>query len=604
MQTPLAFPPPPPVPRLGAHGKLAGYAFVKRLGVSATKEVVLAVARGPRSFERTVVLKRLLPGVRGPNEEEGSASLAREALAYARLAHPAIVRLFDFVEEAGQLTLVLEHVDGLSLARVVSGLRAHGADLDDTCIAYVGYRIFLALAAAHAARDPMTRELAPVVHRDVSPGNVLVPWDGYVKLGDFDVARLAGVAGDTKPGVVKGTVGYLAPEQVRGEPVSVRTDVYAACLVLRELYLREPVFARGSRSELDLLSAMAAPALVPLAALRSGIPIHVADALDRGMTPDPDRRSVRAEEMAAVMRSVIDVEAARERLVEVIAKLRRAPEAGQRATLPAAPSLFDESAPSLETDPDTSSFSQQAVTPRSPPTSMVVPRATPTPEATAPMRPPSAYPPADYSRHTPLPAPRIIGGPGASVLAPPPPPSRGSFASRTSSALIVETPNAMTTALPNPVYAPARPRRRSTLIFACAAAAVLAGGVIGGLLGLRDRAPSLALRSTTDLAAPSSSPSLAPAPAPAPAPSLAPAPAPSLAPAPAPAPSLAPAPSTGRLLTPPSASGHRIFVDGRVVGSGGAPLTVRCGKRDVRVGSAGRLRKVDVPCGGDLEVTR
>ena len=346
-------PSPPALPPVRAPRALAAYEIVRRLGVSPTSEVLLAVAHGPHGFARTVVLKRLLLEVGDEATALGGARLGREARAYARLGHPAIVRLYDFVEDEGRLTLVLEHVEGLSLARVVAGLRACGDDLDETAVWYIGYRVFLALAAAHSARDPITRELATVIHRDVSPGNVLVPWDGYVKLGDFGVARIAGVPGDTRPGVVKGTIGYLAPEQVRGEPATVRTDVYAACLLMRELLLRSAVFPREHRSELELLSAMAAPDLVPLAALRPALPVHVTDAIDRGLAPDPEARGLTADEMASLLRSVIDVESAREHLAEQIARLRRREESSSqtmpRATRPdVEPSIFDESSTLLE----------------------------------------------------------------------------------------------------------------------------------------------------------------------------------------------------------------------------------------------------------------
>ena len=597
---------------------------------------------------------------------QGTARLGREALAYARLAHPAIVRLYDFVEDDGRLTLVMEHVDGLSLARVIAGLRACGEDLDEPSIWYVGYRIFLALAAAHAARDPMTREFAPVIHRDASPGNVLIPWDGYVKLTDFGVARLAGVAGDTRPGVVKGTIGYLAPEQVRGEPATVRTDVYTACLVMRELLLREPVFPREGKSELALLTAMASPSLIPLGALRPGLPMHVTDAVDRGLAPDPEARGVTAEEMASLLRSVINVDSARDRLSEKIARLRRREDASARsvayATLPeGSASLFEEAPTQMETATEVTPAyaqrreSQQAVTSRPPPlppplvpprpsprTSMVMPRAqvlvpqaptrvpqpssivrnypsAPTP-ATAPMRPmvPSVplHAPTDPTRPSaflaispisPPPTQRMIEAPRAQA--------RPAFASRTSSALIVETPNAMTTALlpdlsereqPDLERAP----RRRSLFIAAAAAAIAMGVTIGVVLGWRERTTAAAATAAAATAAARAKPratvpraGTAPV-ATAPAPAIAPTPTAAVAVAPAPAPARAVTPGTGRLLTATSERGHRVFVDGRVAGSGGAPLVVRCGSHDVRVGSAGRLRKVEIPCGGELEVSR
>lgn len=685
-------PPQAPLPPRGprAPSRLGQYEVIRRLGASASSEVILAVSRGPLGFERTVVLKRLQADVTTDDDvADGTARLAREALAYARLAHPAIVRLFDFVEDDGRLTLVLEHVDGLSLARILTGLRALGDDLDEASVWYVGYRVFLALAAAHSARDPMTREFAPVIHRDVSPGNVLVPWDGYAKLGDFGVARLAGVPGDTRPGVVKGTVGYLAPEQVRGEPPTVRTDVYAACLLVRELLLRSPVFPRENRSEMELLAAMAAPDLVPLAALRPALPVHLSGALDRGLSPDSEARDVSAEEMVLLLRSVVDMEVARVRLAEKIARLRRREDASARsvmyATRPDADAaLSEESVTQLlddvtEVGPTYARLrdSQEAITSRppapsrslSPPplperatrstrpppvTSMVVPRAravdlltttlpsvsTPTPMRTS--SPPSSPPSTRTAILTIAPPPsttRMLDAPRRTSVVPPrrttPPPSarelraaREGFASRTSSAMIFETPNVMTTAVA-PELPETRKRRSSprggALLLLAAAIAVGVGVVIGGALGLRERMNALA--ETTDAKASAKSeakgntkteantkaaantkteantkitnaaPPVKP-PSPAPVPKVA-APRPASSPAAA-----APSASTGRLITAPAELGHRIFVDGRFAGGGGAPLTVRCGRHDVRVGSAGRLRTVEIPCGGELEVSR
>ncbi len=674
----------------GAPSRLGQYEVIRRLGASASSEVILAVSRGPLGFERTVVLKRLQADVTTDEDvADGCARLGREALAYARLAHPAIVRLFDFVEDDGRLTLVLEHVDGLSLARILTGLRAIGDDLDEASVWYVGYRVFLALAAAHSARDPMTREFAPVIHRDVSPGNVLVPWDGYAKLGDFGVARLAGVPGDTRPGVVKGTVGYLAPEQVRGEPPTVRTDVYAACLLVRELLLRSPVFPRENRSEMELLAAMAAPDLVPLAALRPSLPVHLSGAIDRGLSPDPEARDVSAEEMVHLLRSVVDMDVARLRLADKIARLRRREDASARsvmyATRPDADAaLSDESVTQLiddvtEVAPTYARLrdSQEAITSRppapsrslSPPplparasrstrpppvTSMVVRRArsvdpltstlpsvtTPTP-APAPARTLSSPPPSTRTSPPPstrtailaiAPPPstsRMLGAPTQTpVVAPPrttPPPSmrnlrvaREGFASRTSSAMIFETPNVMTTAVaPETPKVPARRSSRGgALLLLAAAIAVGIGVVIGGALGLRERMNDLAATSGAKASAMSeakASPKVeagaktAPlviAPAPSSLPKVAmPSPA-SSASSPARAAAAAPSASTGRLVTAPAELGHRVFVDGRFAGGGGTPLTVRCGRHDVRVGSAGRLRTVEIPCGGEVEVTR
>jgi eukaryotic-like serine/threonine-protein kinase len=299
--------------------KIGPYTVVRRLGMGGTSEVLLALSRGPLDFERYVVIKRLLPRFRV--EPAMARMLAREAMAYARLSHPAIVRLYDFLDDDGELALVLEHVDGTTLARLRTTLRARGHRLGDDAAYYVGKRVFAALAAAHGARDPATGAAAPVVHRDVSPGNVLVPSDGFVKLADFGIAKVSGVTSDTQDGLIKGTDGYMAPEQVMGRAITPATDVYAACLVLRELLVGKPAFTRGRSSELDFLRAMAEPEVPPIERLRPDVPPAVADALRRGLEAEPAARTLSASEMVAVLASVVDGERGRASLVRVLASM-------------------------------------------------------------------------------------------------------------------------------------------------------------------------------------------------------------------------------------------------------------------------------------------
>ena len=141
---------------------------------------------------------------------------AREAAAYARLSHPSIVRLYDFFANDDQLVMVLEYIDGPPLSQLRGMLKAVGQQLDDATAIYVASSIFEALAAAHGATDD-TGEPAPVIHRDVNPSNVLIPWDGHVKLADFGVAKVTGASHQSSVGLIRGTFGYMAPEQVKGE---------------------------------------------------------------------------------------------------------------------------------------------------------------------------------------------------------------------------------------------------------------------------------------------------------------------------------------------------------------------------------------------------
>jgi serine/threonine-protein kinase len=300
--------------------KIGGYRVIRRLATGGTSDVLLARAEGPHGFERTVVLKLLLAHFR--NEELMEKMFAREAAAYARLSHPAIVKLYDFFSAEGQLVMVLEYVDGVPLNKLRAMLKASGESLDDRASIFIAARIFAALAAAHGARDPESGEFAPVIHRDVNPSNVLIPWDGHVKLADFGIAKVAGVQGDTQAGFIKGTYGYMAPEQVRGEPVTVRADVYAASLLLWELLARRKAIQRGALPEMEVLRAMAEPSIVSLDVLRPDLPERLRLVVARGLEPSPDARSLTADEMLAVLRDSVGSNEGRNVLVDTLMRVR------------------------------------------------------------------------------------------------------------------------------------------------------------------------------------------------------------------------------------------------------------------------------------------
>ncbi len=300
--------------------RIGGYRVVRRLATGGTSDVLLARAEGPHGFERPVVLKLLLQQFR--EDEKFERMFAREAAAYARLSHPAIVKLFDFFSDASQLVMVLEFIDGLPLHKLRALLRPKGRTLDDRAAMFIGWRVFSALTAAHSARDPQTGEYSPVIHRDVNPSNVLIPWDGHVKIADFGIAKVAGIDGETQAGLIKGTYGYMAPEQVRGEPLTVRADVYAASLLLWELLAGRKAIVRGTSADIDVLRAMAEPKFPALASVRPDLPKAVLDAVARGLEPDPDWRSVYADELCSALRTAISLDEGRQALVEVLAHAR------------------------------------------------------------------------------------------------------------------------------------------------------------------------------------------------------------------------------------------------------------------------------------------
>jgi serine/threonine protein kinase len=570
----------------GEGTRLGPYRIIRRLGIGGTSEVLLAVSQGPYGFERTVVIKRLLPKCEWDPAQ--ARMLAAEAVAYARLTHPAILRLYDFFAPDGHVALVLEFVDGPSLARLRAMLRTERESLGDPAALFIASRVFGALAAAHAARDPRTGEFAPVIHRDVSPGNVLIPWDGFVKLGDFGLAKVTGLSGDTRSGTLKGTYGYMAPEQVLGERVTPRTDVYAGCLLLRELLLSRPTFTQGKMPELEFLRTMADPQLAPVEDLRGGISRTLAHALRCGLEVEPDRRTLTAAEMVTILRGEVDLDRAHASLVERLARVR-------------------------------------------PPE----PRAATPIEGIAVVGAGATSPMSTTVRFNRF---------GIPSLAPEPEDLE------TRPAAVFDTPETMTLSTkPGRLMTmwPAELRNRSGLVLATAligaAAAVGAAILFKGGETRKAAKPNVTIATATANAnarapvnAPPNAPSNAPASAPANAPKvsasvnavasaspvpnanapktiapIAPAPASSAASASAKAPlavnpaSRAPpsAATTGDIVTPAIAHQHRVFLDDQFAAAhSGETLHVPCGKHVIRIGSRGAKQSIDVPCGGLVRV--
>ena len=268
---------------------------------------------------------------------EQRAARSRGARVCTALAHPAIVRLYDFVERRRAAHARARARRRSSRSRAWStALRACGdRPRRDVGVWYVGYRIFLALAAAHSARDPMTRELAPVIHRDVCPGNVLVPWDGYVKLSDFGVARLAGVArryasrrrqGHRRlPGARAGA----GRGRRRCAPTSTRraSSCASSCCASRGLPARAPRASSSSLGDGGSGSRAARGAATRAARCRSPTRSIAVSRRIRSRAASRPRRWSRGYAAS------IDVDAAREQLVEKIARLRGAKRRASRSVI-------------------------------------------------------------------------------------------------------------------------------------------------------------------------------------------------------------------------------------------------------------------------------
>jgi serine/threonine-protein kinase len=300
--------------------RVAGYEVLRRLGVDTTSDVLLARATGPAGLERVVVLYVLIEP--WPEDDEAWRALAREVEGYRRLAHPAVARLYDSIADGGHRIFVLEYVDGLPLHRLRALLKTHGRVLSDQASVYIAWRVFSALAAAHGALDARTGRVRPVVHQDVNPSHVLIPWDGHVKLGNFGISVALERGDRAESGLVQGTYGYLAPEQAKGGIVSSRSDVYSAGLLLWELLAGRKAIVRGPASEASIVDAVARAAFPPLQEVRPDLAKSIVTAVARALEPDPDKRTIDAQSMCDVLRTSGNLEDGRVALVESLSIVR------------------------------------------------------------------------------------------------------------------------------------------------------------------------------------------------------------------------------------------------------------------------------------------
>ncbi len=215
------------------------YRLQKRLARGGMAEVFLARLIGVEGFERRVAIKRILPHL--SESEEFRGMFLDEARLAAQLTHPNIVHIYDFGKVDDYYFIAMEYVDGIDIGRLIR--RAKERPVPFEVAARILADVCAGLQFAHNSVDSVGRALN-VVHRDVTPQNILVTYDGVVKLVDFGIAKAAFAAGRTRPGVVKGKYAYMSPEQVEGKVLDGRSDVFSAGICLYELITGVPLFRR------------------------------------------------------------------------------------------------------------------------------------------------------------------------------------------------------------------------------------------------------------------------------------------------------------------------------------------------------------------------
>jgi eukaryotic-like serine/threonine-protein kinase len=280
--------------------ELGGYEVIGRLAVGGMAEVYQARARpttqrSPGEPEE-VVLKRLHPSFRG--DAAYVKSFVDEAKLTVRLRHPNIVRTYRLFKAGQDYLMVQELVSGRTLAFMQGLLMKVGTAMPPEASCYIAWCILKALDYIHRAK--VGENGANIVHRDVNPTNILLGVQGDVKLTDFGVAEVEGMM-QGEAGALRGTVAYMSPEQVLGQAVDSRSDLYAVGVILWELFANRRLYDTGQGGESDLMFRVRDARAPLLSSLNLGLPDYAVQVVRKALFADKARRFQTAAEFVKAL---------------------------------------------------------------------------------------------------------------------------------------------------------------------------------------------------------------------------------------------------------------------------------------------------------------
>ncbi|HWM84605.1 MAG TPA: protein kinase, partial [Kofleriaceae bacterium] len=268
------------------------YYLLERINVGGMAEVFRAKAYGVEGFERLVAVKRILPNI--AEDKDFIRMFIDEAKIAVQLNHANIAQIFDLGVVETDYYIALEHIHGRDLRAIFDRCRQKSGDKsevgDPMPIAqacFVTMKVCEGLDYAHNKRDQTGRELN-LVHRDVSPQNVLVSFEGEVKVIDFGIAKAAGKGSKTQAGILKGKFGYMSPEQVRGLPIDRRSDVFSCGIVLYELLTGERLFV--GESDFSTLEKVRNVEILPPSTYNRRIPDELERIVLKALAKDAEER--------------------------------------------------------------------------------------------------------------------------------------------------------------------------------------------------------------------------------------------------------------------------------------------------------------------------
>jgi serine/threonine protein kinase len=268
--------------------------LLDRVSVGGMAEIFKAKSYGVEGFEKIIAIKRILPSM--GEDRDFIKMFIDEAKIVGQLSHANVCQIFELGRIDGIHFIAMEYIWGKDLLQLQNRLKKNDQHMPPAMACHIIARVCEGLDYAHRKRDPMGQELK-IVHRDCSPQNILLSYEGEVKIIDFGIAKAASRSSRTMAGVLKGKFGYMSPEQVRGLPLDRRSDIFALGTVFYEILTRERLFA--AESDFSTLEKVRNVDIQPPRALNPNIPPEVEAIVMKALAADPDNRYQWCGEMLA-----------------------------------------------------------------------------------------------------------------------------------------------------------------------------------------------------------------------------------------------------------------------------------------------------------------
>jgi TonB family protein len=284
----------------GAKDRFGQFQLIEKIATGGMAEVYKARMSGVDGFQKIVAIKKILPHMAA--SEDFITMFADEAKLAAQLNHPNIIHIYDLGKVEDSYYIAMEYVEGRDLRSILKSGAAAGLPLPPELALFVASKLAAALDYAHRRKDFDGKDLS-LVHRDVSPQNVLISYEGDIKLCDFGIAKAASKSSQTQAGALKGKLQYMSPEQASGRPIDRRSDLFSLGTVLYEMLAREKLFSGDT--DLSILEQVRTARIASPSAKNPDIPKRVDAIVLKALARNPEERYQNASDFQRDLESVL-----------------------------------------------------------------------------------------------------------------------------------------------------------------------------------------------------------------------------------------------------------------------------------------------------------